>query len=144
MKIPSDYYNSKEGIFISKTIQFTFGRQQAYLIQFILDRFEKAIINNQLINGFVFIPNKELQEATGYHHNSSKMRYIIKCYQEKEKWNFLEIQSFGAEDGKFYKINLNVLFKKIIPEFKANYKKTLALSRFGNPQQEEENGDNKQ
>lgn len=129
--LPSDYYNSKEGIFITEKIRFTFGRRQAYVIQFLLDKFEQAIKENKLLHGFVFIPNNELQKKTGYHCNSERMKNIIRYYKEKEKWRFLEIETFGAEDGKFYKIDLNILFNKIVPEFEENYKKSLLKSKFG-------------
>lgn len=100
------------GIFITDKIRCAFGRRRAFLIQYLLNRFKQATKNKQLINGYVFIPDEDLQENSDYSPNTS-MRVI----ENFKKYEFIFVETFNAEGGKFYKFDIDKLNNIIIPDF---------------------------
>lgn len=142
-KISSDFYNSKIGIFISNKILFSFGRRISFLVQFILNKYDNALIKNELIQGHVFISNDEVYKQTGYNTKSHPFRNFYQTHAVKKHKTFLSIQNFGVEDGLFYKVDFEKLFNEVIPEFEKNYKNTLSESKYGKETNKIINCDNK-
>lgn len=136
-KLPSDYYDRTDGFFISKTVMSAFGRRRSFLVQFLLDKYEQAIKENKLIKGHAFISNEDFFDGTHYNYSSDGMKMFLKSFANG-KWKFLSVESFGAVDGNFYRINVHDLFTKIIPKFKEDHIIALENSKFGPSKQLED------
>lgn len=138
-KLPSEYYDITDGIFLSKKILHSFGRRNGLITQLLLDIWEKSIKENKLLNGFAFISNDELFEKTAYNIKSNAFKNFKNCHAPKHKWEFLTTETFGVEDGLFFKINLKKLFSNVIPEFEKEYDCRVKNStRYGTQTKSEE------
>lgn len=80
-KLPSEYYDITNGIFLSKKILHSFGRRNGLITQLLLDIWEKSIKENKLLNGFAFISNDELFEKTAYNIKSNAFKNFKNCKQ---------------------------------------------------------------
>lgn len=123
--LPSKYYDKNDGFFIANEIRFSFGRRGSFLVQTLLNHYEKAVKENKLLNGFVFIPADGFFKESSYTFNSSGFKFFVRHHGPGAKWYFLEVENFGAEDGLFFKIDLEALFKNVIPHFKEGYAQYL-------------------
>lgn len=117
-KIMKKKYNERKGILITNEVLSSFGRRRSFLIQFMLDLWETSVKENKLINGYAFLAGDELFKKTTFNIKTSMFKNLMIEHKLGNKLGFLETETFGVDDGIFFKINISELYEKIMPLLK--------------------------
>jgi hypothetical protein len=113
------------GYFVHIIFIRAFGRRRGTVVQYIVDKCIDSIKNNQLIDGYAFVPIDEIGKETVIPKNTLARETINYMISEK----VLSVQSFGTDEKQFFKVNFKKLFKEFIPKGIEHQEKILAEAR---------------